>query len=116
MFDLGLVFVLLGKKSSKGSVVLGTVKSLLDEFANVFTNVLPKGLSPLRDIQYQIDLVPVSNLPSCPHYCMSPKVHEEFRRQVECLLLKGHIRESFRPCAMPTLLTHPKRMDIGECA
>ena len=47
MFDLGLVFVLLGKESSKGSVVLGTVKSLLDEFANVFPNVLPEGLPPL---------------------------------------------------------------------
>ena len=47
MFDLGLVFVLLGNESSKGSVVPGTVKSLLDEFANVFPNVLPEGLPPL---------------------------------------------------------------------
>ena len=116
MFDLGLVFVLLGKESSKGSVVLGTVKSLLDEFENVFPNVLPKGLPPLQDIQYQIDIAPGSNLPNCPHYCMSPKVHKEFRRQVKDLFLKGHIRESFSPCAMPTLLAHPKRMDIGECA
>ena len=50
MFDLGLVFVLMGKESSKGSVELGIVKSLLDEFANVFPNVLPEGLPPLRDI------------------------------------------------------------------
>ena len=47
MFNSGLVFVLLGKESSKGSVVLGTVKSLLDEFENVFPNVLPEGLPPL---------------------------------------------------------------------
>ena len=116
MFDLGLVFVLLGKESSKGSVVLGTVKSLLDEFENVFPNVLPKGLPPLQDIQYQIDIAPGSNLPNCPHYCMSSKVHKEFRRQVKGLFLKWQIRESFSPCAMPTLLAHPKRMDIGECA
>ena len=55
MFDLGLVFVLLGKESSKGSVELGTVKSLLDEFANVFPKDLPDGLPPLRDIQHQIE-------------------------------------------------------------
>ena len=80
MFDSGLVFVLLGKESSKGSVILGVVKSLLDEFTNVFPNVLPEGLQPLRDIQYQIDLVLGSNLSNCPHYRMSPKEHEELRR------------------------------------
>ena len=52
MFDLGLVFVLLGKESSKGSVVSEAVKSLLDEFANVFPNDLPEELPPLRDIQH----------------------------------------------------------------
>ena len=116
MLDSGLVFVLLGKESSKGSVVPEAVQSLLDEFANVFRNDLPEGLLPLRDIQHQIDLVLGSNLPNCPHYCMSSKVHKEFRRQVKGLFLKWHIRESFSPCAMPTLLAHPKRMDIGECA
>ena len=44
MFDSGLVFILLGKESSKGSVVPEAVKSLLDEFANVFPNDLPQGL------------------------------------------------------------------------
>ena len=57
MLDLGLVFVLLGKESSKGSVVPEAVQSLLDEFANIFPNDLSEGLPPLRDIQHQIDLV-----------------------------------------------------------
>ena len=47
MFSSGLVFVLLGNESSKGSVVLGAVKYLLDEFANIFPNDLPEGLLPL---------------------------------------------------------------------
>ena len=108
MFNLGLVFVLLGKESSKGSVVPEAVQSLLDEFTNVFHNDLPKGLLPLRGIQHQINLVPGSNLPNRPHYRMSPKEHEELRRQVESLLLKWHIRESLSPCAVPALLT-PKK-------
>ena len=102
------MFVLLGKESSKGSVVPEAVKSLLDEFANVFPNNLLEGLPPLRDIQHQIDLIPGSNLPNHPHYRMSPKEHEELGRQVEGLLLKGHIRESLSPYAVPALLT-PKK-------
>ena len=41
------MFVLLGKENSKGSVVPEVVKSLLDEFANLFPNDLPEGLPPL---------------------------------------------------------------------
>ncbi|XP_030964692.1 uncharacterized protein LOC115985950 [Quercus lobata] len=44
IFDSGLVFVLLGKESSMGSVVPEAVQSLLDEFANVFPSDLPEGL------------------------------------------------------------------------
>uniref|UniRef100_A0A2N9GME3 Reverse transcriptase n=1 Tax=Fagus sylvatica TaxID=28930 RepID=A0A2N9GME3_FAGSY len=73
------------------------VKSVLNEFQDVFPEDLPDQLPPMRDIQHAIDFVPGATLPNLPHYRLNPTAHAELQRQVDALLQKGFIRESLSP-------------------
>ena len=76
----GVVYELLGKDHTVRGEAPKLVQEIIDEYQDVFPSDLPAGLPPLRDIQHQVDLVPMSNLPNRPHYRMSPKEHEELWR------------------------------------
>jgi hypothetical protein len=64
MLSSKVVYLLLNKESSKGEELSEEAKKLIDEFGDVFSEVLHDELSPLLDIQHQIDLVPGSSLPN----------------------------------------------------
>ncbi|BFG40765.1 hypothetical protein CerSpe_270390 [Prunus speciosa] len=109
--ESGIVYMLVSKENVQISEAPGVVHALLEEFSDVLPDDLPSGLPPLRDIQRKIDLVMGASLPNKAHYRMSPKEHEELKRQVLKLLSKGYIKESMSPCAVPALLT-PKKDGI----
>ncbi len=52
-------------------------KTVIQEFGDVFPEDLPSRLSPMWDIQHQIDLIPWASLPYKPAFRMNHKEYEE---------------------------------------
>lgn len=64
------------------------MQPLLVEFTDITPPMMPDGLSPLQDIQHNIDLISCVSLPNLPDYRMSPYEHAILQGQVNELLQK----------------------------
>ena len=67
-------------KDLVGAQIPIEVQTLLKEFDSVILEGLPARLPPLCNIQHHIDLISDASLTNLPHYRMSPKKNEIFKR------------------------------------
>jgi len=65
------------------------VISLITHFSHLFSEEIPTGLPPKREIQLHIDLILGSILPNKLAYRLNPKETMEIQRQVKELMSKG---------------------------
>ena len=84
------------------------VQELLENFTDIVVDELPNSLPPIISISHHIDLIPGASLPNKAAYRLTPQENEEVKNQVQELLDKGLVRESFIPCAIPIVLS-PKK-------
>jgi hypothetical protein len=87
---------------------LGEIQKLLEEFADIMVDELPRSLPPMRSVSHHIDLIPGASLPNKSAYRLTLQENEEVKKQVQDLLDKGLVRESLSSCVVPTVLS-PKK-------
>ena len=84
------------------------LQGLLEEYADLFPEQLPKGRPPKRIVEFEIKTEEEAIPPNKPPYRLSPKEHEELQAQLDDLLAQGHIRPSTSPYGVPVLFV-PKK-------
>jgi deoxyuridine 5'-triphosphate nucleotidohydrolase len=91
------------------ALVTGTrFDKILEEFASVFPDDLPKGLPPKRSVDVEIELIPGAVPPCKPPYRLSLAEREELRKQLDDLLARGFIQPSTSSYGAPVIFV-PKK-------
>jgi hypothetical protein len=84
------------------------------EYADVFPDELP-GMPPDQDIEFAIELQPVTAPISKRPYRMPPAELAELKKQLQELLDKGFIRPSTSPWGCPALFVKKKDESLMLC-
>eukprot|EP00253_Pinus_taeda_P019879 PITA_19879 len=87
---------------------------VIQEFADVFPEEIP-GLSPRRNIDFTIELVPGAAPVSRAPYRMSVPELTELKMQLQELLEKNYIRPSVSPWGAPVLFVKKKDGTLRMC-
>ena len=72
------------------------------------------GLSPKREVEFTIELIPGTESISIPPYRMVSAELRELKAQLEELLSKGFIRPSISPWGAPVLFVKKKKKKDGS--
>nr|GFD26583.1 putative reverse transcriptase domain, aspartic peptidase domain protein [Tanacetum cinerariifolium] len=80
---------------------------IVSEFPDVFPDELP-GIPPVREVEFNIKLIPGSEPISKAPYCMAPIELKELKDQLQELLERGFIRPSVSPWGAPVLFVKKK--------
>jgi hypothetical protein len=84
------------------------------DFPDVFPEELP-GLPPVRQVEFQIDLVPGAAPVARAPYCLAPGELQELSTQLQELLDRGFIRPSSSPWGAPVLFVENKDGSFRRC-
>nr|GFD11245.1 DNA/RNA polymerases superfamily protein [Tanacetum cinerariifolium] len=80
---------------------------IVSEFPDVFPDELP-GIPPVREVEFNIELIPGSEPISKAPYRMAPIELKELKDQLQELLERGFIRPSVSPWGAPVLFVKKK--------
>nr|GEW74735.1 putative reverse transcriptase domain-containing protein [Tanacetum cinerariifolium] len=84
------------------------------EFPDVFPEDLP-GLPPIRQVEFQIDLIPITTPVARTPYRLDPSKKHELSDQLQELADRGFIRPSTSPWGEPVLIVKKKDGSFRMC-
>ena len=87
---------------------------IVREFPNVFPEELP-GLPPVRQVEFQIDLIPGAAPVARAPYRLAPSEMQELSNQLQELADRGFIRPSTSPWGAPVLFVKKKDGSFRMC-
>ncbi|XP_073019326.1 uncharacterized protein [Primulina eburnea] len=87
---------------------------IVSEFSDVFPDEIP-GFPPIREVEFNIELMPSTQPISRAPYRMAPIELKELKEQLDDLLAKGYIRPSVSPCGAPVLFVKKKDGSMRLC-
>ncbi|GJS98048.1 putative reverse transcriptase domain-containing protein [Tanacetum coccineum] len=88
--------------------------SVVKEFPDVFPEDLP-GIPPVRQVEFQIDLIPGAAPIARTPYRLAPSEMQELSNQLQELTDRGFIRPSTSPWGAPVLFVKKKDGSFRMC-
>nr|GEW38189.1 putative reverse transcriptase domain-containing protein [Tanacetum cinerariifolium] len=87
---------------------------IVKEFPDIFPEDLP-GLPPVRQVEFQIDLIPRTTHVARAPYRLAPSEMQELSNQLQELIDRGFIRPSTSPWGSPVLFVKKKDGSFRMC-